>query len=181
LGERTPLAIDIGDSGGQHCTIHTDLLLDDAHLIPSESHDRLQQGHPCWQIPTRDQEMLEGRIRLHEHQHPALERGDVTDNIQASGQTGREVEDQRRRGKPCESHAEQGDSSCEAEQPIQPPAPAHSSVLPRLETVAAACIPPRGSSLTAAAFQPRSSWMQGADAPALSEKHNAFRSISRRL
>jgi hypothetical protein len=49
LGERTPLAIDIGDRGGQHCTIHTDLLIDDAHLIPSERHDRLQQGHPCGQ------------------------------------------------------------------------------------------------------------------------------------
>jgi hypothetical protein len=35
-------------------------------------------------------------------------------------------------------------------------------------------MPPRGSSTTAAAFQPRSDWIPGADAPTLSEKHNAF-------
>src|SRR5262249_1455599 len=61
--------------------------------------------------------------------------GDATDDIEASWQTGREVEDQRRRVQPCESHAEQGDPSCNAEQPIQPPTPAHSSVLPRLDQI----------------------------------------------
>ena len=52
----------------------------------------------------------------------------------------REVEEQRRRVQLCESHAEQGDPSCDAEQPIQPPTPAHSSVLPRLDQILPNCV-----------------------------------------
>ena len=38
--------------------------LDDAHLISPEGHYWLQQGDPCWQIPTRHEERLEWLVGL---------------------------------------------------------------------------------------------------------------------